>query len=433
MVESIDRHSKKSCRFGSHMKKTILLIVPLISLLSPGYSQVQRCGTMEHLHKLEAADPSLAAKRIQQEAAIGDWINARSSATQHSIITIPVVFHILYNDSTQNLSDDVVLSQLAVINEDYRRLNADTSQTPLAFRAVAADCEIQFCLAQRTPGGQITNGIIHKYTATTTFNDYEHTKSNADGGDDAWDASKYLNVWVAAFTNSNFLGIGTFPNSVPPEDDGIVINYKACGRIGDHLMPHYNKGRSLTHEIGHWLDLRHVWGDDGQLCLEDDYISDTPMQTGETYGCPAYPRYDSCSASLPGVMFMNYMDYTDDECMNIFTQEQKARMLAALNVARMSILTSDGCTSVGISENEIRKHISVFPNPASVELRLKSDKKSITGFEFQNVLGETIMSSLNAVTPFTETILDIASFTPGLYFLRIQTVEGDAVYKIVKR
>src|SRR6185436_3867137 len=115
------------------------------------------------------------------------------------------------------------------------------------------------------------------------------------------------------------------------------------------LMEHYNKGRSLTHEIGHYLNLHHVWGDDGYSCDGDDYISDTPNQSGETYGCPSYPRYDSCSASLPGVMFMNFMDYTDDECMNIFTEGQKLWMLSALNLQRTSILSSLGCTPVGIS------------------------------------------------------------------------------------
>jgi len=415
------------------MKRSILLIVITLSTAISGFTQqFQRCSSMEYLQKLEAADPALVIKRSLQESASRDWINAQTAGGHHTIINIPVVFHILYNDSSQNLSDAVVLSQLDVINEDYRRLNPDTGQTPLAFRAVAADCEIQFCLAQRTPGGQSTNGIIHKFTSVTSFSDYEQTKFDQFGGDNSWDASKYMNVWVAAFSNPNFLGIGTFPNSVPPENDGIVINYKACGRIGNHLMDHYNKGRSLTHEVGHYLNLLHIWGDDGHLCSSDDFISDTPLQTSETYGCPAYPRYDSCSATLPGVMFMNFMDYTDDECMNIFTLGQKMRMLSALNLDRTSLLTSDGCLGVGISENEIRKHISVFPNPASRELTLRSEKMNITGYEIQNMVGENVMTDFHTL-PFSESILDISSFSPGIYFLRVHTENGDAVYKVVKR
>jgi hypothetical protein len=415
------------------MKRTILLVVITLSAVITCFSQhVQRCSSMEYLQKLEAENPSLKLKRSLQETISRNWILAQAGGSQQTVINIPVVFHILYNDTTQNLSDAVVLSQLDVINEDYRRQNPDTGQTPLAFRSVAADCEIQFCLAQRTPGGQSTNGIIHKFTSVASFNDYEQTKFNQFGGDDAWDASKYMNVWVAAFSNPNFLGIGTFPNSVPPESDGIVINFKACGRIGDHLMDHYNKGRSLTHEVGHWLNLLHVWGDDGHLCSSDDGVSDTPLQSGETYGCPAYPRYDSCSSSLPGVMFMNYMDYTDDECMNIFTEGQKMRMLSALNLDRTSLLTSDGCLGVGISENEIRKYISVFPNPASRELTIKSERMDITGYEIQNVVGKTITSDVYPL-PFTETILDVSTFSPGIYFLRIHTASGDAVYKVVKQ
>jgi len=414
------------------MKKQLLIGFMAFFTASGFAQQVQRCSTMEHYRQLIKRDPTLGISRGINELVMKEWINTHQDGQQHTIINIPVVFHILYNDSTQNLSDDVILSQLDVINEDYRRLNPDTGQTPLTFRAVAADCEIQFCLAQRTPAGQSTNGIIHKYTSVSAFGDYENTKFDVYGGDNAWDASKYLNVWVAAFTNSNFLGIGTFPNSVPPESDGIVINYKACGRIGDHLMDHYNKGRSLTHEIGHWLNLLHIWGDDGYLCSSDDGVNDTPLQTSETYGCPAYPRYDSCSSTLPGVMFMNFMDYTDDECMNVFTEGQKLRMLAALNVDRASILTSDGCLSVGISENEIRKSVSVFPNPTSGKITMMSDKMHIRSFEVHNPIGETVLLSADE-TSVVETTFDISGFSPGIYFLRIHTDSGDAVYKIIKR
>lgn len=415
------------------MKKRLLFILSAVYSTTGFTQQVQRCSSMEYLHMLEAADPSLSMRRAQQEVATAQWVNAQQTGRQQTIVQIPVVFHILYNDSTQNLSDDVVLSQMEAINEDYSRMNSDTGQTPLAFRAVAADCEIQFCLAQRTPSGQSTNGIIHKFTTVTAFDDYEKTKFNQFGGDDVWDASKYMNVWVAAFQNSNFLGIGTFPNSVPASSDGIVINYKACGRIGDHLMDHYNKGRSLTHEIGHYLNLLHVWGDDGYWCSSDDFILDTPLQTGETYGCPAYPRTDSCTSTFPGVMFMNYMDYTDDECMNIFTEGQKMRMLAALNIDRVSLLTSDGCLSVGISENEIRKAVSVYPNPATAAIKLKSEKIQINGFEIQNMIGETMLAIFDTQLPYNERTIDISAFSQGIYLLKIHTEIGNTVYKIVKR
>ena len=239
---------------------------------------------------------------------------------------------------------------------------------------------------------------------------------------------------MAAFTNQNFLGLGTFPGG-DLQYDGVVINYKACGRTGSHLLPHYNKGRSLTHEIGHWLNLLHIWGDDGNTCNADDNVSDTPMQSEENYGCPFYPATDNCSPSFPGIMFMNYLDYTDDECMNLFTLGQKARMLAALNVDRASILSSNGCTPVGIEENELKHFISVFPDPVEKQLEIRCNFPPDLAGEIllMNVTGQILMS----IQPETLKLpsnysVDLEYLSGGIYFLIFNTASGRAAYKIIK-
>lgn len=413
------------------MKRVIAMLSLFVSLSFLGIAQnVQRCSSAEYSKALELSDPAYLQRRIESESATAQWIAAHTGQSHRTIVTIPVVFHMLYNDTSQYLDDAVIQSQLDVINEDYRRTNPDSGQTPLAFRAVAADCEIEFCLAKRTPSGQPTTGIIHKFTNDTAFSNYDETKLSSSGGDDAWDATRYLNIWVAAFTNQNFLGLGTFPGG-DMQYDGVVVNYKAFGRIGSHLLPHYNKGRSLTHEIGHWLNLLHVWGDDGNTCNADDNVSDTPFQSAENYGCPAYPKTDNCTSSFPGIMFMNYLDYTDDECMNVFTDGQKARMLAALNIDRISILSSNGCVPVGIEENDLRHLFNVYPNPAIEKLNIisMSGQNIKAEISIDNMLGETVIPG----QMLTVEGVDIAILPPGVYLLKLCTGRGNAVFRIVKQ
>ncbi len=412
------------------MKNVFVSLSVFMSISFLGTAQnVKRCSSAEYTKALELSDPAYYQRRIESESASAQWIATHAGQIPRSIVTIPVVFHMLYHDTSQYLDDAVIQSQLDVINEDYRRTNQDSGQTPLAFRAVAADCEIEFCLAKRTPDGQPTTGIIHKYTPDTAFSNYDETKLSSSGGDDAWDATRYLNIWVAAFTNQNFLGLGTFPGG-DLQYDGVVINYKACGRIGSHLLPHYNKGRSLTHEIGHWLNLLHVWGDDGNTCNADDNVSDTPLQAAENYGCPAYPKTDNCTSSFPGIMFMNYLDYTDDECMNAFSEGQKTRMLAALNIDRASLLFSNGCVPVGIEESVLRNLFNVYPNPVVDKLNIYSlqGQNIKAEISINNMLGETVVPA----QILTDESVDLSMLGPGVYFLKLSTGSGNAVFRIVK-
>ena len=300
----------------------------------------RNCGTMQYHQQMLDEDPYLFQKMQNQELQIQQWILNSSSKENTSIITIPVVVHIVYYNNTENISDNQIFSQIDILNEDFRRLNADTTNTPAGFLPVAADCEIEFCLAQKDPNGNTTTGITRTQTSQTSFSTNDDVKYTASGGHDAWNSSEYLNIWVCDISGG-ILGYAQFPGGNPNED-GIVVDYQYFGNIGTASSP-YDQGRTATHEVGHWLNLRHIWGDSN---CGNDFCNDTPEHDGSNYGCPSYPHTSSCSGNGSyGDMFQNYMDYTNDACMNIFTQDQKSRMLAAINTSRQGLLTSNGCNT----------------------------------------------------------------------------------------
>jgi hypothetical protein len=314
----------------------------LALLLILGWAQTHRCGTMARLEYLIQQDPTILARMAQVEAQTQAYIEAQRHLPHgrtNNVITIPVVVHIVYRTAAQNISDAQVQSQIQVLNEDFRRLNADAVNTPSLFQSVAADAEIQFCLATRDPLGNPTNGITRTQTTKTSFSVYtDDVKYSSQGGKDAWPTDQYLNIWVCNLGGS-VLGYAQFPNGGPAATDGVVIDYRYFGRGGSAQAP-YNKGRTATHEVGHWLNLRHIWGD---AQCGDDYVNDTPVQRGPNYGCPTFPK-PSCGNTSD--MFMNYMDYTDDACMNLFSQGQKTRMRAVLapNGFRTGLTSSLGCS-----------------------------------------------------------------------------------------
>jgi len=320
------------------MKKTYIALLGLMMSLSTiGLAQSGRtCGSMDHLQHQIAEDPAVETRMQQIERATSQWLSDPSHRTG-AVITIPVVVHVVYNTAAQNISDAQIQSQIDVLNEDFRKLNADASLTPSIFSALATDCQIQFCLAQRDPNGNATTGIIRKSTTTTSFSTNDNVKRTANGGDDAWNTTQYLNLWSCNLSGG-VLGYAQFPGGTA-STDGVVILYSAFGRTGTVSAP-YNKGRTATHEVGHWLNLRHIWGD---ATCGSDLVNDTPTHNTANYGCPTYPHLSTCTGT-PTEMTMNYMDYTDDACMYMFTAGQSARMTAAINTSRTGLLTSLGCT-----------------------------------------------------------------------------------------
>jgi len=213
------------------------------------------------------------------------------------------------------------------LNRDYRRYNSDSNNTLAEFQPVAGDARIQFILAETDPNGQPTTGVTRTQTTVTEFNG-DTSASNfdnacqlaANGGIDAWDRTRYMNIWVCVLSSST-LGYAQLPGG-PASTDGIVID---TGFFGLTSTPPYNLGRTLTHEVGHWFNLQHTWGSGSGSCLQDDGVTDTPNTDQPHYACPL--NTISCSVRA---MVQNYMDYTDDSCMNLFTLGQIARMRAEL-------------------------------------------------------------------------------------------------------
>lgn len=302
--------------------------------------QPRTCATMENQERLEKLYPEMKSNQTAIEEQTQNFLlsNAKTSL---ATVNIPVVVHVVYNTTAQNISDAQILSQIDVLNEDFRKMNADKVNVPSAFSSLAADCNISFCLAKKDPNGAATTGIIRKSTTVASFTD-DNVKSSSTGGSTAWPASKYLNIWVCNL-GGGLLGYAQFPGG-PAATDGVVMLYTAFGRVGNVSAP-YNKGRTATHEVGHWLNLRHIWGDAN---CGSDLVNDTPTQQTSNYGCPAYPHV-TCSNS--GDMSMNYMDYVNDNCMYMFTTGQSTRMNALFSStgARYSLVSSTACGTTSAS------------------------------------------------------------------------------------
>ncbi len=325
----------------------ILLVAVLLWSTFSAFAEknYKRCATSEVLDRQLKADPSMKGRMDQieqftnifiQNAATHKKANPNGNAVA-ATITIPVVFHVVYNTTAQNVSDAMIQNQLAVLNADYGGTNTDISSLPSAFSSIkAGNTGIQFCLAQRDPSGNATTGIVRKSTTSTSFIDDDKVKKSSTGGDDAWDATKYLNIWLCNL-GSGLLGYAQFPGGAA-STDGVVILYSSLP--GGASAP-YNKGRTMTHEVGHWLNLRHIWGD---ASCGNDLVSDTPTQSTSNFGCPTFPHV-TCSNGPNGDLFMNYMDYTDDACMYMFSAGQSTRMnaLFASGGARVGLVTSQGC------------------------------------------------------------------------------------------
>ncbi|WP_197036159.1 zinc metalloprotease [Fischerella sp. PCC 9605] len=264
--------------------------------------QRRTCGTMILHEKLMETSLTYRQNRLNIENASRDF-ETRAIEIEN-VITIPVVVHVVYNIDIQNISDAQIESQIRILNEDFRMKNADISSVPQPFKDFVADPKIEFQLAVRDPDGKPTNGITRTFTRERAFNpDEDNVKFNSTGGKDAWPTDKYLNMWVCNLSNS-ILGYAQFPGG-PAETDGVVILYTAFGDIGTATEP-FNKGRTATHEVGHWLNLRHIWGDDWPgSCIGSDEIDDTPNQADANFGRPTFPRI-TCNNAPNGDMFMNY-------------------------------------------------------------------------------------------------------------------------------
>lgn len=340
--------------------KIICLILACLFVSNLTLAQRNTCGTIEHMKLKLENDPLYAASLESAEEELSMFINSKknSKSKNSSIPTlkIPVVVHVLYKTTDQNISDAQIKSQLKVMNEDFRRLNPDTGNTPDVWKNIAADSHIEFCLATKDPNGNPTNGILRRPTKINSFTTDDKVKFTNQGGDDAWDTKRYLNIWVCNLTGG-LLGYGEFPTSLYSNTYGFVVAYFAFGTEGN-VNTNTKRGRTTIHEISHCFNLRHIWADDGGGCNLDDGVDDTPKQAGPSNGCPKFPYKDACQIDSPGIMFMNYMDYSNDACMNMFTEGQTLRMRSAIDLFYPTLNNPSLCDTLNlVGLNSILKAI----------------------------------------------------------------------------
>ncbi|MFM8456809.1 MAG: zinc metalloprotease [Ignavibacteria bacterium] len=279
------------------------------------FTDMRRCYSHEHLQAQLLADPMLAYRMQEIEDFTQSILSDKSPKALYlsgDSIVIPVVVNVLYKTSAQNISTAQIQSQIDILNKDFQALNSDYNQTPAQFQSVrSGDTKIVFVLET----------INRKSTTKVSWKTDNSMKMTSKGGLNPTSPTTKLNIWVCNLSGG-ILGYAQFPGG-STSTDGIVVDDNAFGDIGTVQSP-YNKGRTATHEVGHWMNLRHIWGD---ATCGNDLVSDTPSHNAANYGCPTFPHYSSCSGS-PVEMTMNYMDYTDDACMYMFTIGQKNRMRA---------------------------------------------------------------------------------------------------------
>ena len=281
------------------------------------------CGTMAvHMMLLEKS-PSFRARQFRLEQDFTRRRSADVSLDKLAVVTVGVVVNVVYQTAVQNVSDAQVRSQIDVLNRDFGATNPDKSKVPTPWKGLVTDSRIRFKL----------QGTRRVRTTKASFTYDDDVKSASTGGIAPKTPTKYLNLWVCSL-GGGLLGYAQFPEG-PAATDGVVINYRAFGTTGTAQAP-FNKGRTATHEVGHYFNLRHIWGDT-EDCSGTDYVPDTPNCAGPNYGTPTFPTV-TCGNGPNGDMFMNYMDYVDDAAMFMFTAQQVLRMRSTLDGPRHGLV-----------------------------------------------------------------------------------------------
>ena len=326
-----------------------------------GPNGYKRCATMEADSMRRAINPNMPTLQEEeiwlQQKILEYKANNQDGNAKKVVITLPVVVHVIHNGDPigqdENISNDQILSQIQVLNEDFRRMigtNGANTHTD------GADVEIEFCMAIIDPNGAPTDGIDRVQQSSASFSglaDVDAIKPNS-----IWNPDNYLNMWVVNYANSGLLGFAQFPDNSGlgglnatngnANTDGVVADYRAFGSSqifpAGTYDPPYDLGRTMTHELGHWFGLRHIWGDSN---CGDDFCGDTPESSGSNFSCNVQTTCDGIQD-----MVENYMDYTDDACMNIFTEDQKTRMLTVMTVSprRASLIASAVTVCQGSSD-----------------------------------------------------------------------------------
>ncbi|MFL5786773.1 MAG: zinc-dependent metalloprotease [Flavisolibacter sp.] len=309
--------------------------------------KIQRCYTVEYYNRLFSEIPGFKTKFEANQKRISPLQQLNVLKTAGVADTLTIAVHIVGNATIQSeVTDAAIQSQIDVLNKDYNANNADSARIPASFKPLFGKMGTVFMLAQTDPNGFPTTGIDRRSNNITfDHTNFDDAKSYAKGGLDAWDPGQYINIWVIDFGITGLLGISVFPGDPRPLNlHGVVCDYRGFGTAGAYLYPQYAQGRTVSHELGHFFNLRHTWGDDGGDCTGIDFPDaptgqdDTPNQGDHTFGDPDLSGTgtvvtDGCSPSAPGIMYQNYMDYTDDVDLVMFTRGQVDRMQTALTTS----------------------------------------------------------------------------------------------------
>lgn len=440
------------------MKKLLPLFFSVFTLGSSVFGQVaHRCGTTHAIEYQESKTPGYKTAVNQTFDAAKLW--SRNHATEKAVelYTIPVVVHVVYNNAAQNIADSVILDQIRVLNEDYGRLNADTINMRSDFEPVKGNPRIKFVLAGIDPDGMPTTGITRTMTSTTSFGslaalfgdftDLEKVKSTADGGHDPWNQAKYLNIWVCNmavdFGGTEYpmlLGYATppagLPNWPPGSDlglnDGVVIQYQAFGSNNPNILdagagPMEVLGRTSSHEVGHYLGLRHIWGDGG--CTEEDGIDDTPNASDQSQN-DCDDSKNTCTDLIAGAdlpdMIENYMDYSAETCQNSWTQGQVDLMHGVLENERWDLVHDNPAS---ISENKLFT-VNVFPIPATDDLTIEHNFNGSVELKLIDMTGKIVLEEEINSNSFK---INVNQFKAGVYQLVLVDREGNqSLHRVIK-
>lgn len=351
-------------------------------------------------------------------------INARTA------ITIPVVVHVVYRTPEENISDAQIQSQIDALNRAYDNPANIPSGVPREFADRQAIPGIRFCLASRDPDGQASEGITRTETTLENigllFGEGQRRSIHYDhlGGADAWDPARYFNIWVGEL--GGLLGRATMPGTdFIPEEDGIIVAPEVFGTTGTVIYP-FHQGKTAVHETGHYLGLSHLWGMVVGDCNEDDGLADTPLQSGPYQGCPEYPQ-SSCGSSD---LFMDYMDFSDDACLLLFTRDQVALMLSTLTQYRSGLLQSPLCTG-DPSWTSIGQHAFVMyaPDRRQLEINWQHPGEAVYDIRVWDVAGRLVVRQKGF--GYTPWIVPVANWVSGIYFVQIISSGNQITQKVL--
>lgn len=404
---------KKSTYLSAFAEKSslfILLFLLVCNILN-GQNDAKNCFESNAYYDQEQHDElEIFTKKYNS--------NYSQNANSRGKINIPVVVHIVYPTENENISDAQVFSQIDALNRDFNRANNNLDSVHPDFENIIGQVGFNFCLATIDPTGQPTVGI----TRTKAKENFEYSRGakgiyhTADGGQTAWDTNQYLNIWVTK-TGSNIAGFGSKPNQNQPDEDGVIISVDYFGQLGTAL-PDFRLGRTGTHEVAHYFNLFHTWDN---ICGHNDFVADTPIQLSSYSGCPNIDESSCGSRDITA----NFMNYSEDACLAMFTLGQTRRMQAALIFARSGLINSNSCNdpSSVITNSDIK----VYPNPASyyfcIEVgNIPLEQIPYTIFNAQGAKMEEGIALSNSLQHFP-------TYRNGVYFIQFMNGREELMVK----